>query len=140
MSPWSAGSTRDEYTRFEYTVLSTRRVVVTGLGAITPVGNTVEETWKNLLAGMSGAAPVDFFDTEGYATRFSASVKNFDVTQYMSRKDARKMDVFIHFGVAAGLQALDDAGLSVDDHDPERIGVAIGSGIGGLPNLSLIHI
>ena len=119
--------------------MSTRRVVVTGLGAITPVGNTVEETWKNLLAGMSGAAPVDFFDTEGYATRFSASVKNFDVTQYMSRKDARKMDVFIHFGVAAGLQALDDAGLSVDDHDPERIGVAIGSGIGGLPNIETQH-
>ncbi len=120
-------------------VLNTRRVVVTGLGAITPVGNTVDETWKNLLAGVSGAAPVELFDTEGYATRFSASVKDFDVTQYMSRKDARKMDVFIHFGVAAGLQALDDAGLNVEDQDPERIGVAIGSGIGGLPNIETQH-
>ncbi len=119
--------------------MSKRRVVVTGLGAITPVGNTVKDTWAALLAGVSGAAMVDSFDTEGYSTRFSASVKNFDVTEYMSAKDARKMDTFIHFGVAAGLQALDDAGLRAEDLDPERIGVAIGSGIGGLPNIEKQH-
>ncbi|OED38296.1 beta-ketoacyl-[acyl-carrier-protein] synthase II [Chromatiales bacterium (ex Bugula neritina AB1)] len=119
--------------------MSKRRVVVTGLGAITPVGNTVKETWANLLRGVSGAAMVESFDTEGYSTRFSASVKNFDVTEYMSAKDARKMDTFIHFGIAAGLQALDDAGLRSEDHDPERIGVAIGSGIGGLPNIEAQH-
>ena len=120
-------------------LLSSRKVVVTGLGAITPVGNTVAESWKNLLAGVSGAATVDTFDTSGYATRFAASVKDFDVSQYMSAKDARKMDQFIHFGVAAGIQALEDAGLSAEEHDPERIGVAIGSGIGGLPNIETQH-
>ena len=119
--------------------MSNRRVVVTGLGAITPLGNTVADTWKNLLAGVSGAAMVDSFDTEGYSTRFSASVKGFDVADYMSAKDARKMDTFIHFGIAAGLQALDDAGLSGDNYNPERIGVAIGSGIGGLPNIETQH-
>jgi len=119
--------------------LSARKVVVTGLGAITPVGNTVAESWKNLLAGVSGAATVDTFDTSGFATQFAASVKGFDVSQYMSAKDARKMDQFIHFGVAAGIQALEDAGLTPEDHDPERIGVAIGSGIGGLPNIETQH-
>ena len=119
--------------------MSARKVVVTGLGCITPVGNTVTDSWKNLLAGQSGAAMVEGFDTEGFATRFSASVKDFDVSQYMSAKDARKMDQFIHFGIAAGIQALDDAGLSSEDHDPERIGVAIGSGIGGLPNIETQH-
>ena len=119
--------------------MSARKVVVTGLGSITPVGNTVTDSWKSLLAGQSGAAMVEGFDTEGFATRFSASVKDFDVSQYMSAKDARKMDQFIHFGIAAGIQALDDAGLSSEDHDPERIGVAIGSGIGGLPNIETQH-
>lgn len=119
--------------------MSARKVVVTGLGAITPVGNTVADSWKNLLAGKSGAATVDSFDTSSFATRFAASVKGFDVSEYMSVKDARKMDTFIHFGVAAGIQALNDAGLSADDQDPERIGVAIGSGIGGLPNIEKQH-
>lgn len=119
--------------------MSNRRVVVTGLGAITPLGNTVADSWANLTAGKSGAALVDTFDTEGFSTRFSASVKGFDVSQYMSKKDARKMDTFIHFGVAAGIQALDDAGLSVDNCSPERVGVAIGSGIGGLPNIEAQH-
>ncbi len=119
--------------------MSVRKVVVTGLGAITPVGNTVADSWKNLLAGQSGAATVESFDTSGFATNFAASVKGFDVSEYMSAKDARKMDEFIHFGVAAGIQALDDAGLSSETHDPERIGVAIGSGIGGLPNIEKQH-
>lgn len=112
---------------------------MTGLGAITPVGNTVADSWSNLLAGVSGAALVDAFDASSFATRFSASVKDFDVSEYMSVKDARKMDVFIHFGVAAGIQALDDAGLSAEVQNPERIGVAIGSGIGGLPNIEVQH-
>jgi len=119
--------------------LSTRRIVVTGLGAITPLGNTVADTWSNLLDGVSGAALVDSFDTSGFSTRFSASVKNFQVTDYMTKKEARKMDEFIHFGVAASIQALDDAGLSAEEHDPERIGAAIGSGIGGLPNIEVQH-
>jgi len=103
------------------------------------MGNTVAESWSNLIAGVSGAALVESFDTTGYATRFSASVKGFDVEQYLTRKDARKMDEFIHFGIAAGIQALEDAGLSVDDQNAERIGVAIGSGIGGLPNIEVQH-
>ena len=103
------------------------------------MGNTVADSWSNLLAGVSGAALVDAFDASSFATRFSASVKDFDVSEYMSVKDARKMDVFIHFGVAAGIQALDDAGLSAEVQNPERIGVAIGSGIGGLPNIEVQH-
>jgi len=103
------------------------------------VGNTVVESWSNLIAGVSGAALVESFDTTGFATRFSASVKGFDVEQYLTRKDARKMDEFIHFGIAAGIQALEDAGLTVDDQNAERIGVAIGSGIGGLPNIEVQH-
>ncbi len=119
--------------------MSTRRVVVTGLGAITPLGNSVTETWSNLLDGVSGAATVESFDTSDFNTKFSASVKNFQVSDYMSAKNARKMDEFIHFGVAASLQALDDAGLVADEHNAERIGVAIGSGIGGLPNIEVQH-
>jgi 3-oxoacyl-[acyl-carrier-protein] synthase II len=119
--------------------LSTRRVVVTGLGAVTPLGNTVADTWSNLLDGVSGAATVEAFDASGFSTQFSASVKNFQVSDYMSAKDARKMDEFIHFGVAASFQALDDAGLTASEHNAERIGVAIGSGIGGLPNIEVQH-
>ncbi len=119
--------------------MSTRRVVVTGLGAITPLGNTVSDTWGKLLDGVSGAATVEAFDVSSFTTKFSASVKNFQITDYMTAKDARKMDEFIHFGVAASFQALDDAGLSADEHDAERIGVAIGSGIGGLPNIEVQH-
>ncbi len=115
--------------------MSKRRVVVTGIGLVTPVGNTVEESWKNILAGVSGVAPITSFDVSAYSTRFSASVKNFNAEEYMSRKDARKMDVFIHFGVAAGMQAIKDAGIDSDGLDRERVGVAIGSGIGGLPNI-----
>jgi len=116
--------------------MSKRRVVVTGLGLVTPVGNDVETSWSNILAGVSGAAPVEAFDTDGFGTRFSCSVKDFDVTEYMPAKDARKMDDFIHFGMAAGIQAIRDSGIdSLDNLDPERVGVAIGSGIGGLPNI-----
>ncbi len=119
--------------------MTTRRVVVTGLGAVTPVGNSVDESWKNILAGKSGAATVDFFDVSDFNTKFTASVKGFDAKDYMSAKDARKMDEFIHFGIAAGIQALDDAGLDIEALDSERIGTAIGSGIGGLPNIEVQH-
>ncbi len=119
--------------------MTTRRVVVTGLGAVTPLGNSVDESWRNILAGKSGAATVDFFDVSDFNTKFTASVKGFDPTDYMSGKDARKMDQFIHFGIAAGVQALDDAGLDVEALDAERIGTAIGSGIGGLPNIEVQH-
>lgn len=113
--------------------MSRRRVVVTGLGTLTPVGNTVQETWENILAGKSGAADIEHFDASAFSTRFSASVKNFDVSEYMSAKEARKMDLFIQYGMAAAIQAVNDAGLEVTDENAPRIGCAIGSGIGGLP-------
>ncbi|WP_415896246.1 beta-ketoacyl-ACP synthase II [Neptuniibacter sp. QD57_21] len=113
--------------------MARRRVVITGIGMLTPIGNTVSETWDNLLAGKSGARPITHFDSSPFATQFSASVQDFDVTQYMSAKEARKMDLFIQYGMAAGMQAIDDAKLEVTDSNAQRIGCAIGSGIGGLP-------
>ncbi|WP_370280062.1 beta-ketoacyl-ACP synthase II [Pontibacterium sp.] len=113
--------------------MSRRRVVVTGLGMLTPVGKTVQETWENILAGKSGAADIEHFDASAFPTRFSASVKNFDVSEYMSAKEARKMDLFIQYGMAAAIQAVNDAGLEVTDENAPRIGCAIGSGIGGVP-------
>ncbi len=115
--------------------MSKRRVVVTGLGLLTPVGNTVEDSWKNIVAGKSGIAPITSFDASQFSTHISGSVKDFDATQYLSPKDLKKMDTFIHFGLAAGIQALEDSGLEVTDENAERIGVAIGSGIGGLPTI-----
>ncbi len=115
--------------------MSKRRVVVTGLGLLTPVGNTVEESWKNIVAGKSGIAPITSFDASQFSTRISGSVKDFDATQYLSPKDMKKMDIFIHFGIAAGIQAMDDAGIEVTEENADRIGVAIGSGIGGLPTI-----
>jgi 3-oxoacyl-[acyl-carrier-protein] synthase II len=113
--------------------LSKRRVVVTGLGLLTPVGNTVEESWKNIVAGKSGIGPITAFDASQFSARISGSVKNFDPADYIAHKDIKKMDTFIHFGLAAGIQALDDSGIEVTDENAEGIGVAIGSGIGGLP-------
>ncbi|MFY0676981.1 MAG: beta-ketoacyl-ACP synthase II [Neptuniibacter sp.] len=113
--------------------MSRRRVVVTGMGMLSPIGNSVEETWLNILAGKSGAAPIQHFNAEAFATHFSASVKDFDVTEYMSNKDARKMDLFIQYGMAAAIQAYTDSGLEVTEENAPRIGCAIGSGIGGLP-------
>jgi len=114
--------------------LARRRVVITGLGLISPVGNTVEEGWQNILAGRSGIGPVTKFDTSTFPVRIAGEVKNFDITSYISAKDARRMDTFIHFGLAAGMQAVRDAGLDKEGAvDPERVGVSIGSGIGGLP-------
>ncbi|MFT6372233.1 MAG: 3-oxoacyl-[acyl-carrier-protein] synthase II [Gammaproteobacteria bacterium] len=115
--------------------MSKRRVVVTGLGLLTPVGNTVEESWKNIIAGKSGIAPITVFDASGFSAQISGSVKNFDASLYIKPKDQKKMDIFIHYGLAAGIQALDDSGIEVTDANAERIGVAIGSGIGGLPTI-----
>ncbi len=113
--------------------MSKRRIVVTGLGMVCPVGNTVEESWKNIVAGKSGIGVLDTFDTEGFPIRINGAVKDFDATLYLPKKDLKKMDLFIHYGLAAGLQALDDSGIEVTEENAPRIGVAIGSGIGGLP-------
>lgn len=106
--------------------------MVTGMGAVTPVGNNVDETWKNILAGRSGAAPIESFDVEAYTTRFSASVKNFDHEPYFPAKDARKMDVFVQYGMVAGIQAFVESGLEITESNAARVGAAIGSGIGGI--------
>ncbi|OOV88253.1 beta-ketoacyl-ACP synthase II [Oceanospirillum linum] len=116
-----------------------RRVVVTGLGLITPLGNSVKESWDGILAGKSGIAPIEHFDTTGFSTQFGGSVKGFDVSEYMPAKDARKMDTFIQYGMAAAIQAVDDAGLECTEENAARIGVAIGSGIGGLPMIEANH-
>jgi len=112
--------------------MSRRRVVVTGMGMLSPVGNSVEESWKNILAGKSGAETISAFDASAFATTFTASVKGFDVTSIMSGKDARKMDSFIHYGIAAAIEAIEDSGLETTEENAHRIGVSIGSGIGGL--------
>ncbi len=113
--------------------MSRRRVVVTGLGVVSPVGNTVDEAWKNLTAGKSGVTRITKFDPSAFKAQIAGEVTNFDITTYLSPKEARRMDTFIHFGMAAGIQALRDAGLDTAQADAERIGVNIGSGIGGLP-------
>jgi len=114
------------------TAVSKRRVVVTGLGLVTPVGNTVDTTWKALLSGKSGIAPITKFDASEFTTRFSGSVKDFDVEQYVTKKDARKMDLFIQYGMAAGIQAIQDSGLDMSKENPGRVGTAIGAGMGGM--------
>ncbi len=119
--------------------MTRRRVVITGMGMLTPVGNNVQDSWEAILAGRSGAAPIETFDTSAFATRFSASVKNFDINEYISVKDARKMDIFIQFGIAAAKQAISDAGLEVTEQNAPRMGCAIGSGIGGLPMIEATH-
>jgi 3-oxoacyl-[acyl-carrier-protein] synthase II len=116
---------------------SRRRVVVTGLGLISPVGNTVTEGWASLVAGRTGIDTITKFDASPFACRFAGEVKGFQVEDYMPAKEARHMDTFIHYGMAASMQAVQDAGLpfgdALDEHSAERIGVMVGSGIGGLP-------
>ena len=119
--------------------MSRRRVVVTGLGVISPVGNTVTEAWSNLIAGKSGIGPITRFDASNFASRIAGEVKDFDVSAYLSPKEARRMDVFIHYGMAAGIQAIRDSGLAVTPENAVRIGVNIGSGIGGLPMIEETH-
>lgn len=119
--------------------MSKRRVVVTGMGMLSPVGNTVESSWKALLEGQSGIVNIEHFDATNFSTRFAGLVKDFDCTEYMSKKDARKMDLFIQYGIAAGIQALDNSGLQITEENAARVGVAIGSGIGGLNLIETGH-
>jgi len=112
--------------------VSNRRVVITGLGLITPVGNDVEGAWEALKNGRSGINSIEHFDTTGFSTRIGGSIKNFDCSLYMHAKDARRMDIFMQYGIAAGVTAFKDAGLADSSWNPERAGVAIGSGIGGI--------
>jgi 3-oxoacyl-[acyl-carrier-protein] synthase II len=117
-----------------------RRVVITGLGLVSPVGNNVGDAWNNLLAGRSGIATITKFDHSGLGVHFAGEVKGFNVEDYISAKEARHMDTFIHYGIAAGTQAFKDSGLTVTDANSERIGVLVGSGIGGLPMIEETHI
>ncbi len=119
--------------------MTRRRVVVTGLGAISPVGNTVREAWENLVAGKSGVSRVTRFDPSRLSCQIAGEVRGFDITEYISAKEARRMDTFIHFGMAAGLQAWKDSGLDIAKEDPERFGINFGSGIGGLPMIENTH-
>ncbi len=113
--------------------MARRRVVITGLGIVSPVGNSVAEAWANVVAGKSGITRVTRFDASQYNSQIAGEVKNFDVTRYLPAKDARRMDTFIHYGMAAAIDAIKDSGIEVTGQNAERIGVNVGSGIGGLP-------
>jgi 3-oxoacyl-[acyl-carrier-protein] synthase II len=113
--------------------MSKRRVVVTGLGIVSPVGNGIKDAWANLLNGVSGVGPITHFDASVLPTRIAAEVKNFKATDWMHPKETRRSDTFIHYGLAATKMALDDAGFTIDESNAERVGVNVGSGIGGLP-------
>jgi 3-oxoacyl-[acyl-carrier-protein] synthase II len=115
--------------------VSKRRVVVTGLGLISPTGNTVAEGWKNVRDGVSGITRVDAFDASAFSTRIAGIIRNFDVTQYLEPKEARKCDTFIHYGIAAAADAIKDSGIEVKESEAHRIGVAMGSGIGGISTI-----
>ena len=119
--------------------MSRRRVAVTGLGIVCPVGNTVGDAWRNLVAGQPGIGPITRFDATQFACRIAGEVKGFDVSAYLPPKEARHMDVFIHYGLAAAIQAWKDCGLQVNESNAERIGVNMGSGIGGLPRIEDTH-
>jgi len=115
--------------------MSKRRVVVTGMGILSPVGNTLESAWENILAGNSGIAPIEDFDASAFTTQFAGQVKDFDAGDYFNPKDAKKMDLFIQYGIASGVEAMRDAGLEITDEIADRVGLAIGSGIGGLQSI-----
>lgn len=115
--------------------MSRRRVVVTGMGMVTALGNNVADTWDGILNGKSGVSPIEAFDPSTFSTRISASVKNLDIEQYVPSKEARKMDPFIQYGMVAGIQAMEDSGLTVTDENAGRIGAVIGSGIGGIGSI-----
>jgi 3-oxoacyl-[acyl-carrier-protein] synthase II len=116
-----------------------RRVVVTGLGCVSPVGNTVADAWSAVTAGQSGIAAITKFDATPFTTHFAGEVKDFKIEEYIPAKEARHMDVFIHYGMAAGMQAMQDSGLEVTESNADRIGVIVGSGIGGLPLIEETH-
>lgn len=117
-----------------------RRVVVTGLGVISPVGITVKDSWETILAGKSGIRKITAFDVSGFPCQFAGTVQGFDITNHLSTKEARKLDTFIHYGIAAGIQAIEDAGLEITEANADRMGIAIGSGIGGLPGIEKGHL
>ncbi len=119
--------------------MSRRRVVVTGLGMLTPLGASVDESWQGLLAGKSGISPIDSFDTEGFPVRFGGAVPEFDISGYVPVKEARRLDGFIQYGIVSGVQAMEDSGLEVTDSNRHRIGVAVGSGIGGIVTIETCH-
>jgi 3-oxoacyl-[acyl-carrier-protein] synthase II len=116
-----------------------RRVVVTGLGAVTPIGNTVAEFWQGLVGGKNGAGPITRFNTEAFDTKFACEVKGFDASKTIDPKEARRMDVFTQYGVVAGDQAIRDSGLDLNKEDPTRIGVIVSSGIGGMCTYDIEH-
>ncbi len=120
--------------------MTRRRVVITGLGIISPVGNTLTESWTAILAGKSGIGPITRFDATAFSSRIAGEVRGFAVEKYLSGKEARRFDTFIHYGLAAGIDALKDSGLALDKEDLTQIGVCIGSGIGGLPLIEDTHI
>jgi 3-oxoacyl-[acyl-carrier-protein] synthase II len=115
--------------------VSKRRVVVTGLGLVSPVGSTVPSAWDTILSGKSGIGPIKRFDVSAFPVRFGGEVRDFDVNQYISPKDARRMDDFMHYGVAAGIQAVTDSGLDFSKEEPARCGAVCGAGIGGLSTI-----
>jgi 3-oxoacyl-[acyl-carrier-protein] synthase II len=119
--------------------LARRRVVVTGLGIISPVGNSIPAAWDNIVAGRSGIGRITRFDASAFASQIAGEVKDFNVSDYLPAKDARRMDTFIHYGLAAGMQAFRDSGLEITAENAERVGVNIGSGIGGLPMIEETH-
>ncbi|MHA7878280.1 MAG: beta-ketoacyl-ACP synthase II [Saccharospirillum sp.] len=119
--------------------MSRRRVVVTGLGCISPLGNDVKSTWEGILAGRSGAAPIEKFDTEKFSTSFAATVKNFNASDYINPKDTKKMDGFIQYGYAAAVEAIRESGIVATEENAHRIGLAIGAGIGGLDSIERNH-
>jgi 3-oxoacyl-[acyl-carrier-protein] synthase II len=119
--------------------MNKRRVVVTGLGAISPVGATAQEGWKSLLEGKSGVSKISRFDATQYASQIAGEVKNFNPDQWIAKKEQKKMDTFIHYGLAAGKMAMDDSGLKIDDKLSERFGVIVSAGMGGLPGIEETH-
>ncbi len=117
-----------------------RRIVVTGLGIVTSLGHNVKDCWDAIVSGRSGVSEIDHFDTSGFSSRIGATVRDLDMSPYMSTKDLRRTDPFIHYGVAAGAQAIEDCGIEITEENSERIGIAIGSGIGGLPGIERGHL
>jgi 3-oxoacyl-[acyl-carrier-protein] synthase II len=120
--------------------LSTRRVVITGLGAVTPLANNVPDTWEGIVNGKSGISQIDSFDISSFPTTFGGVIRNFDIGQYIPEKDAKRMDAFIHYGLAAGCQAIEDSGIEVTEKNAERIGVSIGAGIGGVTGIEECYV
>lgn len=119
--------------------MTKRRVVITGLGIISPVGLNVKESWESVIAGRSGITPIDHFDTTLFTVKFAGTIRGFDATQYLAPKEIKKMDVFMHYGIAAAVQAFRDSGLEITEENAERVGVSIGSGIGGISGIEEGH-